>query len=442
MSILLQFLRRHKKQLAMLILLAMIIELIPALSATADAASSIPSGCYRVTLKNYNTGKSTYQDVPGGSNAYITLPKLSSTASATFLGWKDGNTFYKGGDRLPVTGHKTVVTVWQCLVNFYNYNGVQLDQRAEKTGYKYSLPSAPARAGYTFDGWYTSTGEKVTADTIVTKAYKHDLTARYIISTNAACDIIDEQLNGNHTYASTQAKEPHTGYMALITNGNSTLCTIGAKADLLNRRLVLDDFRNNTNIYSSGYSFNVRDAIVGSCKTTLSNISYKGKSGDYYLFTYSGGDKLYADATATFTNGWTTIGANNKYKKTYTYVNVAYFAYEKDLCDVKADLKALLKQHPEGIYIYTSLNTTDPNPQGGYLSPHAILLVNYDDKYFYAVDTGGVRRDTYKKDYDSTCKLDDTYLNSIYATNKETGKKRYNNADDILHHIVAYGYIK
>ena len=45
----------------------------------------------------------------------------------------------------------------------------------------YTLPTAPTRTGYTFDGWYTSSsgGTKVTSSTLMTKTYSHTLYAHW-----------------------------------------------------------------------------------------------------------------------------------------------------------------------------------------------------------------------------------------------------------------------
>ena len=45
----------------------------------------------------------------------------------------------------------------------------------------YTLPTAPTRTGYTFDGWYTSSsgGTKVTSSTLMTKKYSHTLYAHW-----------------------------------------------------------------------------------------------------------------------------------------------------------------------------------------------------------------------------------------------------------------------
>lgn len=175
--------KKHSLQIAstMLLLLAMTAGLAISFGKKASAVSHI--GEYKVTLINTDGRGSTQEKwIASNAYAYFTLPSYNSNQYVTFLGWKSSQNEnpISGGTRIFVNSNKTFTGVWKSYARFYTWQGGFITQKAVTTGSKYeTLPNAPAREGYTFVGWFTSNGTKITPDTVVTMGYVHDITARY-----------------------------------------------------------------------------------------------------------------------------------------------------------------------------------------------------------------------------------------------------------------------
>lgn len=201
----------------MMLLLTMIAGLAASLGKEASAASHI--GEYKVTLINTDGRGSTQEKwIAANAYAYFTLPSYTSNQYVSFLGWKcsQDNKTYKGGTRIFVNSNKTFTGVWKSYARFYTWQGGLITQKAVTTGSTYgTLPSAPAREGYTFLGWFTSDGIEIKAGTTVTRGYVHDITARYkfeVTTKGGKKTLTDTQVNkllkmkwplpGDHSVAS------------------------------------------------------------------------------------------------------------------------------------------------------------------------------------------------------------------------------------------------
>lgn len=115
--------------------------------------------------------------------SYPTIPDPAPTKSGQVFGW-----WMRGGDRYyfnePITANVDLVAKWLNLyiVKFIDSFGdtVAPDQQiVEGSAFGVSLPVAPDKTGYTFDGWYAPDGHKwdgdtdtVTADITLTALYK------------------------------------------------------------------------------------------------------------------------------------------------------------------------------------------------------------------------------------------------------------------------------
>ena len=341
---------------AVALLIALMAGMATSMGKKADAA-----GGWTVTFTYYNgQPNETRKNIP--TNATISLPTPNATANATFIGWKCGNTIYSAKQIVKVTNNMNFVGVWQVLVNFYSYNGVQIDQRSERTGYAYSVPAGPQRSGYEFLGWYTSSGERIDGTTC-TKAYKFDVTARYRYTPSGACTKIDAVLKGiydpgykdgnktnylfdEHGIQNTTGK--NYGYVKQSYNRKPTacgMCPINAIANLLNRRSVLDynecRFVFEDHVLPVFYPAETAQSAKNSRKKHTS-LQYS------YSLTHSTVEEDNEDDLV--------VGKNNT---KYTVVAKQYKTisrgsqYATNLANRKQELVNLLKEHPEGIVIWS-----------------------------------------------------------------------------------------
>ncbi len=89
----------------------------------------------------------------------LTAPKQPTKIGYTFAGWftdQECSNFYDFS--IPVTGSFTLYAKWDIAsynVNFDSMGGSSLDSQQVTYNGTAATPSAPTKAGYTFDGWFT-----------------------------------------------------------------------------------------------------------------------------------------------------------------------------------------------------------------------------------------------------------------------------------------------
>lgn len=371
---------------ALALLLSISLGMMTSMCKKADAADG-----WKVTFTFYNgQAQETRQNVPNG--ATISLPTPNATANATFWGWKCGNTFYSAGKTAKVTGNMNFVCVWQVLVNFYDYDGRQVDQRVEKTGYPYSLAATPQKANCVFGGWFTSSGEKIDG-TICTKAYKHDVTAKR--NTDAACMKIDKVLSGvydpgykdeetgktKYLFGSngiTNTSGKNFGYVKQSYNRKPTacgMCPINAIANLLNRRSVYD--HNECRFIFEDHVIPVFYPAETAQSAKKSRKRRDPSSSQYsYSLTHSSVEEDTVNDKVIGKNGTEYVVVAKQYST---------ISGSENIKKRKQELVKLLNAHPEGIVIWSRYASNER---------HACVLTNYTisasgDITFYAIDTAG-----------------------------------------------------
>ena len=121
---------------------------------------------------------------------YSGSTSTTATATSSFLGWatsENGNKVYE--DK-------------QSVKNLTAEDGKIIDLYAKWADSSVELP-APTRTGYTFDGWYTSDGTKVSqtfTPTATTKLYAHWTPITYTVSYNGNGATSGETASSSHTY--------------------------------------------------------------------------------------------------------------------------------------------------------------------------------------------------------------------------------------------------
>ena len=121
---------------------------------------------------------------------YSGSTSTTATATSEFLGWatsENGNKVYE--DK-------------QSVKNLTAEDGKIIDLYAKWADSSVELPT-PTRTGYTFDGWYTSDGTKVSqtfTPTAATKLYAHWTPITYTVSYNGNGATSGETASSSHTY--------------------------------------------------------------------------------------------------------------------------------------------------------------------------------------------------------------------------------------------------
>lgn len=157
-------------------------------------------------------------------------------------------------------------------------------------------------------------------------------------------------------------------------------CTDSAMMDLLNRRLARD------RVLSTKFYFDVRDVLEG--------MSCSGKANDDWRYDASG---VYSELcsngahTRIYVSGWKYELSynNNEGTKTTTYFTNNYGSqYGAKTYNVKFEygaktadqIKQLLREHPEGIFLYSNV--------GG---AHAVVVVGFENNHFKYIDNAAGR---------------------------------------------------
>jgi uncharacterized repeat protein (TIGR02543 family)/LPXTG-motif cell wall-anchored protein len=117
---------------------------------------------FTVTYEEY--GGTTVPDSEFVSGGTVTLPPNPTRAGYTFDGWftaQTGGTKY-GSTSSPLDGNLVVHAQWTQIsantvftVTYQENGGTAVPDATFVSGGTVTLPAAPTRAGYTFDGWFT-----------------------------------------------------------------------------------------------------------------------------------------------------------------------------------------------------------------------------------------------------------------------------------------------
>jgi len=126
------------------------------------------------------------QEVLAGTN--VTVPTIKKEG-ATLLGWCFRSSLdkidVKPGTQYTVTEDTCLFAVWGTHVYVaLDADGGSVSPSIVKVpfGGTYGKLPTPAKAGYTFTGWYNDDGEKITEYTPVTNVKEHALTAKYSLN--------------------------------------------------------------------------------------------------------------------------------------------------------------------------------------------------------------------------------------------------------------------
>jgi uncharacterized repeat protein (TIGR02543 family)/LPXTG-motif cell wall-anchored protein len=114
---------------------------------------------FAVTYEEH--GGTTVPDATFVSGGSVTLPPAPTRAGYTFNGWFTSQT---GGTKLnasfsPSDGNVAVHAQWSPVlhnVTYEEHGGTTVPDATFVSGGTVTLPPAPTRAGYTFNGWFTS----------------------------------------------------------------------------------------------------------------------------------------------------------------------------------------------------------------------------------------------------------------------------------------------
>ena len=98
-------------------------------------------------------------------DSLTSLPEADNPEGYTFLGWtsdKELTDIVTASDMpYKVEGNITIYAIYEYIVTFETgVDGVTVDPVTAKAGKKFSVPTAPVREGYTFEGWFTEEGGK------------------------------------------------------------------------------------------------------------------------------------------------------------------------------------------------------------------------------------------------------------------------------------------
>src|SRR6185437_12090510 len=137
---------------------------VPAALAALAQDSTQLSGPQTDTLTFDSAGGSAVASVSGPDGTTVTLPGAPSRAGYTFAGWNtaaDGSgVAYAAGSTYMLSGSSTLHARWTAnatdTVTFNAQGGSAVAPRNGLDGTTITLPGAPTRAGYLFNGWFAA----------------------------------------------------------------------------------------------------------------------------------------------------------------------------------------------------------------------------------------------------------------------------------------------
>ena len=280
---------------------------------------------YKVTFMN-GVDVIDEQMVPYGDAAVA--PANVTREGYKFIGWN--TSFAK------ITGDLTVKALFEELVihtvNVFDGDGKKIDDKKVEDGEKYTLPEAPKKDGYTFDGWYNVEGkvvgypgDKITVTDNIT------LKAKYT-AINYAITFADEKgskissVEVAYGQMPTAPKDPTKASTAQYTytfkGWSPTLASVTGAAtytaifDSTLRKYTITFKNGTTALQTSDVAYGSKPSYTGSTPTKSST--------DRYAYTFKGwnpsietvtGTAIYTAVfdstlrkyTVTFKNGTTTM---------------------------------------------------------------------------------------------------------------------------------------
>ena len=270
---------------------------------------------YQVTFDSMGGSSLDNQQVT--YNGTAATPSAPTKAGYTFDGWFTDKDYTKSYDfATPVTDDITLYAKWDIAsynVNFDSMGGSSLDNQQVTYNGTAATPSAPAKAGYTFDGWFT--------DKDCTVAYDFNAPVTDNITLYAKWNKIPDQQKPNETPADnpstgqTDTKQPSTEPTDTNQSSNGTVKT---SITLNVSSLPLQKGKSTTDVKATLYN---GDSIAKweSSNTKVAKVSRKGKITAKKIGT--------ATITVTTKNGATAsvkinVQKNKVKTKTLTVTNV------------------------------------------------------------------------------------------------------------------------
>lgn len=158
---------------------------------------------------NGGSGAPSSQTGTGVGSAAITISGTNPTRTGhTFLGWSTSSTAtaasYQPGGSITISANTTLYAVWEAntyTVTFDPQSGtVTPESKPVKYGQAYGELPTPVRAGYRFDGWYTSDGTLVTSDTVFSLTSDQTLYAYWTVQSIVRIKGSDGQMHAGVVY--------------------------------------------------------------------------------------------------------------------------------------------------------------------------------------------------------------------------------------------------
>ena len=270
---------------------------------------------YQVTFDSMGGSSLDNQQVT--YNGTAATPSAPTKAGYTFDGWFTDKDYTKSYDfATPVTDDITLYAKWDIAsynVNFDSMGGSSLDSQQVTYNGTAATPSAPTKAGYTFDGWFT--------DKDCTVAYDFNAPVTDNITLYAKWNKIPDQQKPNETPADnpstgqTDTKQPSTEPTDTNQSSDGTAKT---SITLNVSSLPLQKGKSTTAVKATLYD---GDSIAKweSSNTKVAKVSRKGKITAKKIGT--------ATITVTTKNGATAsvkinVQKNKVKTKTLTVTNV------------------------------------------------------------------------------------------------------------------------
>ncbi|MBC5715534.1 InlB B-repeat-containing protein [Roseburia sp. BX1005] len=270
---------------------------------------------YQVTFDSMGGSSLDNQQVT--YNGTAATPSAPTKAGYTFDGWFTDKDYTKSYDfATPVTDDITLYAKWDIAsynVNFDSMGGSSLDNQQVTYNGTAATPSAPTKAGYTFDGWFT--------DKDCTVAYDFNAPVTDNITLYAKWNKIPDQQKPNETPADnpstgqTDTKQPSTEPTDTNQSSDGTAKT---SITLNVSSLPLQKGKSTTAVKATLYD---GDSIAKweSSNTKVAKVSRKGKITAKKIGT--------ATITVTTKNGATAsvkinVQKNKVKTKTLTVTNV------------------------------------------------------------------------------------------------------------------------